>query len=58
MKLYTIANWSDYSDKPAPIFPTKKKAEEVARIGRQLRGKVWVIPYEPQVIKPRPPRQD
>jgi hypothetical protein len=42
-KLYTIANWSDYNSTPAPIFTSKKEAELVARLGRELRAKVYVI---------------
>lgn len=45
-KQYTLRNWSMYSDKPAPVFNSKKEAEKVASSMRTMRGWVEVIEME------------
>jgi hypothetical protein len=46
MAMYTIAKWEWYSTKPAPVFTSKKKAEELATSMRALRAWVKVIEIE------------
>lgn len=43
---YTLAKWEWYSDKPAPIFKTRKEAEKLARSMHLMRAWVEVIEIE------------
>jgi hypothetical protein len=38
--MWTLDNWERYSDKPAPLFKTRKEAEAKASALRTLRA--WV----------------
>ena len=44
--MFTLRNWEWYSDKPAPLFRTKKEAEAMASSMRSLRAWVEVIKVE------------
>jgi hypothetical protein len=44
--LYTISKWDWYSDKPAPVFTSKKDAERLASTMRTMRAWVEVIEVE------------
>lgn len=44
--LYTLAKWDWYSDKPAPVFKTRKEAERLASSMRAMRAWVEVVEIE------------
>lgn len=44
--MFTLLHHEKYSDKPAPIFATRKEAERVATALRTMRAWVEVIKIE------------